>query len=155
MNVKDDDSGLLFWDGELNTKKRTPQDVENYFRGVAQQENIKNSTVSFESLLENNGKKRLLLSLKESIGDHFILTSLLPEIANKYENTDIYIACDEKFFEVYENNPYVKKCIKWFPECDNELWATGQSSHKGYFDFFNLVGIATQHRLNYLSSKYN
>ena len=158
MDVDDNDGGYKHWMRFLSQnedKRKLRENLVQCFRGAAMEHNNKvQPQIPFDSLLDTADKERVLLSLKESIGDHYLLTSLLPEIQNKYPNASIYIGCDEKFFDIYENNKYVKKCLKWIPEFENELWATGSGEHKGFFNYFHLVGISTQYKLNYLSSKY-
>ncbi len=154
MEVKDDDSGLLFWIGELAQKKRSRPDIENYFRMVGNSENMKKQNIGLESLLDKEDKERVLLTLKESMGDHYLLTALLPEIKNKYPEAAIYIGCDPKYFDIYDNNEYIRKCIPWMPEMDNEMQMTGFGGHKGLFNYYHNVGIGTQKLLNYLNSKY-
>ncbi len=158
MNLPEDESGVQHWLRFLSQpqdKRKLREELVRCFRASAQEHNNKvQPQIPFESLLDPTDKERVLLTLKESIGDHYLLTALLPEIQLKYPDAAIYIGCDEKFFEIYENNRYVKKCLKWIPEFDNELWVCGQGNHKGFFSYFHLVGINTQHKLNYLSSKY-
>ena len=106
------------------------------------------------SLLDKSDTSRLLLYLPQSLGDLYILTSLLPEVRNKYPDTSIYIGCDPKYHEVFDGNPYIKACLPQLPEMENEIMMVGFGDKKGLFDYYVHVGIATQRVLSYLSNKY-
>lgn len=159
-DVKNNDiNGFNYWRDFLKQPKDKGQlknDMVGVFRNAAMQHNqkVQQSPITLENLLDKEDKERVLLVLKESLGDHYLLSSLLPEIKIKYPLASIYIGCDPKYNEVYELNPYVKKCIPWAQDLENELAMTGQGSHKGYFNYFHNVGLTTQRSLNYLSSKY-
>lgn len=124
------------------------------FRNIAAQKNAEANPTSLSDLLEEGDKKRVLLALKESLGDHIILTSLLPEIQKKYPDASIYVGCDQQYAEVYDFNPYVKAALPWLPEMDNEMRMVGFSDQKGLFDVYINVGVSTQKVLNYLSNEY-
>lgn len=124
------------------------------FRKIAAQKNFEQKPTGLEDLLDKTDKERVLLVLKESLGDCLILTSLLPEIKNKYPLASIYIACDPKYNEIFELNEHVKKCLPWNQELENEMAMTGAGGHKGFFNYFHNIGLTTQRSLNYLSSKY-
>ncbi len=158
MDVKDDDSGLIHW---LNFLKQ-PQDKNKLknelvmaMRNAGVEHNKKvQAPISFESLLDPTDKSRVLIYLPQSLGDLYILTSLLPEIQNKYLDSSIYIGCDPKYHEIFENNQYVKKCLPVLPEMQNEMIMVGFAGNKGLFNFYINVGLSTQSILNYLSNKY-
>lgn len=153
-----EDEGRKHWNGFLKQpkdKNQLKQEMVNSFIDAAKEHNSKVvQKVSFESFLDPNDKERCLLTLKESIGDHIILTSLLPEIQNKYPNASIYISADPKFHEIYDGNPYIKKCLNFAPEHTNEMLMGGVGGNKKYFDYIHIVGLATQFHLNYLNSEY-
>lgn len=126
----------------------------NTFRQTAAQKNAEINPMKFEELLDKNDKKRVLLALKESLGDHYILTSLLPEIKSKYPDHSIYIGCEQQYVEIYDLNPYVKKVLPWIPDMDNEMKMVGFANHNGLFDVYINVATSTQKLLNYLSNQY-
>lgn len=135
-------------------KRQLREQMLQNFRQIATQKNAEQKRVTLEDLLDKTDKERVLLVLKESLGDEYILTALLPEIQAKYPNASIYIACDPKYWDVFELNPYIKKCIPWNQELENEMTMTGFGGHKGVFNYFHNIGLTTQRSLNYLSSKY-
>lgn len=155
MTVDANDQGYNHWMNSLNQGMPREQ-ILAYFQKVASEENTKipQAPSNLENLLDKTDKSRVLLVLKESIGDQVILTSLLPEIQAKYKDSSIYVACDPKYFCIYEGNEYVKKCIPWAQELENELGMVGCGAHKGFFNYFHNVGLTTQRNLNYVFSKY-
>jgi glycosyltransferase involved in cell wall biosynthesis len=158
-DVKSNDSGgFNHWQKFLaqpRDKGQLKNEMVNVFRNAAAQHNQKaQPPTTLESVLDKEDKERVLLVLKESLGDEYIITALLPEIKNKYPLASIYIACDPKYNEVFELNPYVKKCIPWNQELENEMAMTGAGGNKGSFNYFHNIGLTTQRSLNYLSSKY-
>jgi glycosyltransferase involved in cell wall biosynthesis len=158
MDVDDDDSGLLHWSGFLKQQNRDKGQLKNELvsamRNAGNIHNQKVNPTTLESLLDVNDKSRVLLVLKESYGDHFMLTSLLPEIQAKYPDSTIYIGSEPKYWEIYDGCPTKLKFIPWTPELDSELAMAGQGGNKGMFNYYVNVGIATQKLLNYLSNTY-
>jgi hypothetical protein len=131
------------------------QEIELFFRQTANEENKKNAKViDFGDLLDKNGKKRFLIVVKESLGDLLYLTSLLKSFSKSYppEEWDLYIGCDPKYFELFDGNPYVKKCLPYHPAMESEISMTGQVTNPGYFQGFCHVAISTQRILNYLKN---
>jgi glycosyltransferase involved in cell wall biosynthesis len=158
LKMKDVDSnndGHRHWMNQISNGMSRKQ-IEEYFRKVAAEDNSKNNVqqVSLENFLDKSDKERVLLTLKESIGDLYLLTSLLPEVQKKYPLASIYIACDPKYNTIFDGNQYVKKCIPWSPAFENELFVCGQGPNKGLFNYFHNVGLTTQRSLSYLSAKY-
>ena len=152
--TKDETRHWLQFLSQPGDKNKLKNELLNTFRSIAAQKNAEVQKITLEDLLDKNDKERVLLVLKESCGDEYLLTSLLPEIQKKYSEASIYIGCDQKYFEVFEMNEYVKKCIPWSQELENELLTTGHGSNKGLFNVSINVGISTQRILNYISQKY-
>jgi glycosyltransferase involved in cell wall biosynthesis len=162
MEMPEDDTGLSYWVTSLaNGMQR--QQVDQYFRKVAVEENEKikqqsqnQNTVTLESLFPRiEGKKNVILTLKESLGDHIILTGLLPAVYEKYplESHTIYLCCDPKFFEVHEGNTNIK-LVPYNSIMDSELYMIGSGQEKGVADYYHNIGSSTQKFLNYLGGKY-
>lgn len=151
---KDEVKHWMNYINQQGDKKQWKVNMVNTFRQVAVQKNAEINPMKLEDLLDKEDKERILLVLKESMGDHYILTSLLPEIKNKYPKASIYIGCDPQYAEVYELNDFVKKVLPWIPDMDNELKMTGFADNKGFFDYYINVAISTQKLLNYLTNVY-
>jgi glycosyltransferase involved in cell wall biosynthesis len=147
--VDENDSGYKYWMEELN-KGMKRQDIENYFRNVALQENQKNKKIEFEELLDKNDKgKRLLYVMPESIGDIFLSTSLFENIKKQYPEYNLYVAVKQEYFEILDGNPNIHRLLNYIPQMDQLLWLEGMGDHEGYFEIAFLPHIGTQRMFNY------
>jgi glycosyltransferase involved in cell wall biosynthesis len=164
MDVADHDEGLRHWEQKLSQGVSRAQIIA-YFRHVAEQENAKagiGGTVvagspaaqtDFWSLIDRTtGRKRLLLVIKESLGDCLMITQLFPGLKLKYPDHDIYVMTDPKHNEVFVGNPYIFRLLPYFPAGENEMIMTGAGQTEAYFDVFLHPAILTQRHLGYLSS---
>lgn len=97
-------------------------------------------------------KPRLLLSLPESAGDIFLSTSLLPSLKEAYPDYDIYYACNEQFFDILKNNPYIHKVLVFKYIMQDQLWMEGTSTWPGLFDISIFIPVCTQIFSNYLNN---
>jgi len=149
-DVDENDDGHKYWMQELGKGKKR-EEIENYFRQVAWQENQKNKKVNFEDLLDKNDKgKRILYVIPQEESDVFLSTSLFPSIKNLYPNHNLYVATKNEFFEILDGNPNVHKVIPFVPQMENQIWCEGNKDHEGYFDIAFLPYVGTQKILNYL-----
>lgn len=154
MDVVSSDEGHRHWQGKLNAGVSKKQ-IWEYFISVAKSDNVKGkkSVIKFESFLDQNGKDRALFLLKESIGDLILATSLFESFHEKYPDTDLYVMCDPKFFNIFDGNPYVHKLIPYIQEAENELAMIGVANNQKFFNYYFHTAIGTQRVLNYLSQK--
>jgi len=145
MNVADDDKGLVGWLSQLKNGI-SRNDIYTYFIKVANDENAKNAPPrDFGTLLDDNGRKRILAVMKESGGDIFILTSTFKDLKRIYPDADLYVALDPKFAEILDGNPYVYKVLPYHPAMEQEM------AMMGYVDYYYHPGIVTQRQLAYLT----
>lgn len=155
MEVKDDDSGLLYWEKFLTNTNNTRQQMVDYMRNVALGENQKNAPqVDYSELLIKNGKKNLLIVLKESIGDIILSTSILSSFREKYDRAEwnIYYATSPQYKDILDGNPDIDKVLDYQSFMESEIHCTGIGKTKGYFDAYCHLGNNTQHKLNYLTN---
>lgn len=157
LKCSPDADGLKNWTEGLK-HGQSRQQIYEFFIGLAKKQNSEagQDKVNLEDLFDKEDKrKRVLLTLKESIGDHVILTSLLPAILEKYPENEycIYVSADQKFWDVHEGNDKIK-LIPFFPQFKNELFVTGAGSDKKLTDIFIDLAVSTQTSLNYLSNQY-
>lgn len=150
--VEPDPQGKAYWINLL-AQGAPREQITNQFRNIAAADNQKLGIANkkFEDQLDNTGKKRLLLVLKESIGDILNSLSLLNSFKKSYSDYDIYYACDPSYFEILESNSTIYKLIPWSPEMDSEILMTGQGENMGYFDSYCNLAIGSQKILNYLT----
>lgn len=99
-----------------------------------------------------NNKKKLLFIVPESAGDIFLATSLLKSLRNTYYEYEIYFACKEQYKDILVNNPYITKCIDYYPVMDNQIYMEGTAEWKGLFDISILATVLTQRVINYLNN---
>lgn len=151
--LADKDDGHRYWMQELS--KGAPREkIENYFRGIAAQENAKRQIVPFESLLDaNDAEKRIIIVQPESIGDVILVSSVLPSIKEQYPDYNIYFATKPENFDVLEGNPYIFKILQYHPQMDSQPWLLGCGDHKGYFQHAFMPFASTQKFLSYLSNE--
>jgi len=127
------------------------QDIENYFRQVASQENQKNKKIDFHDLLGKDDEgKRVLYVMPESIGDIYMSTSLFENIKKQYPNYNLYVATKPEYFEILQGNSFIYKLLEYIPQMDQILWLEGAGDHKGYFEIAFLPYVGTQRFLDYL-----
>jgi hypothetical protein len=133
------------------------QDIEKYFRNVASQDVSKSNQakLTLECLFDpddaKNNKKRLLLVQPQSAGDILLVTSLFESIRSKFpkDSWTFYFACEPKFFELIEGNPYTDKIIPYNQIMDNQLAMEGSSQIDGFVDICLNPYFSTQRLLNY------
>ena len=148
-DVNENDSGYKYWMEEI-AKGAKRQDIENYFRNIAAQENQKNKKIEFEDMLDKNDKgKRLLYVMPESIGDIFLSTSLFENIKKQYPEYNLYVAVKQEYFEILDGNPNIHRLLNYIPQMDQLLWLEGMGDHEGYFEIAFLPHIGTQRMFNY------
>mgnify|MGYP001608309023 CR=1 FL=1 len=157
MDLDESDEGFRSWIYRLQ-QGQSKEEIEKFFRSVAltknqeieQQKNQIN--VGFESLLNKNDKKRILLIIPESVGDVFMVTSLFQSIRNRYSKPEwsFYVATKKEYFDILQGNEYIDRILEYIPQMDNLIWLEGQGSHKGYFDVVYPIYYGTQRLLNYL-----
>lgn len=103
-------------------------------------------------LSKDDDGRRLILVQKESIGDLFIISSLLPSIKKAYPDYNIYIATKPEYHSLFYNNPYVHKILPFHEMMENQLNLIGCADHKGWFEISFHPYTTTQKHLNYLNN---
>lgn len=152
LNVQPDPDGFKHWLGVL--ERGTPRDqVYQFFLGRAREDNQKNAAPQdFGDLLDReNGKKRALIVIKESLGDCLMVTQLLESFHRQYPNHDLYIGTEPRHFEVFDGNSLVKKCLPYQPFMEQEMAMIGAGQREGYFHLFFHAAALSQRILGYLS----
>lgn len=148
--VDENDDGHKYWMQEIS-KGIKRIDIENYFRNVALQENMKSKEVKFEDFLDKDDQgKRLLYVMPESETDIFLSTSLFESIKKTYPEYNLYVSVKQEFNEILEGNKFIYKIIPYFPQMDNLLWLEGVGDHKGFFEIAFLPFTNSQRIVNFL-----
>jgi hypothetical protein len=130
------------------------------FIGIAKQDNLKidekNATAAkvvepAKASVDANGKKRLLLIMRQSIGDVYMISSLLRSISETYPNHNIYFATEERYSNILADHPLIYRQINYVPEMESETHAISNGDYVGFFDVYLHPGIPTQRQRCYLS----
>jgi glycosyltransferase involved in cell wall biosynthesis len=148
-----DTQGLETWVADLEKGRprvHPSNGVYNFFIEEGRAANERNYPIKLEDFLEDTGRGKVVMVMPQSMGDCFLLTSLFPSFKENYPDKDLYICTKQEYFEIFDANEYVFKCIPYAPIMENELFLIGQGNHKGYFDVAFLPHILTQRQLNYL-----
>ena len=157
MNEPEHGEGFKHWKGKLKEGMKR-EEIYGYFLSVARGENQKMGVkpIDFSDMLDKTtGRPRALIAIKESIGDIMMITPLFKSFHDKYKGYDLYVACDSKYFEILEGNPYIFKTIPWQPFMDQEMVCIGAGQKEAYFSVYLNPAIGTQKILHYLSSEYS
>lgn len=152
MDVSDEDEGLRHWLTKI--EQHTPKEqIENYFRQVAQQEIQKNSKIELKDIFDKDENlKRLLLIQPESIGDIFLVTSLFESIRNRYpkDQYKFYVATKPEYKDLIYGNPYVDKWIPYDQIMDNLIIMEGGMGNEKICDIVYNPYFGTQRLLSYM-----
>ena len=154
------DDGVKHWMMQIE-RGMAKNDIESYFRNVAnkdlQKENQQSIEILFDADDKNKKLKRLLIAQPQSAGDIFIVTALLDSIRNKFPKNKwkIYFACEPKFFEILLGNPNIDKVIPYHQIMDNQIVMEGHGDHSGYVDICLNPYFSTQKLLNYTHNSYS
>jgi hypothetical protein len=149
--VTNEDEGLRHWEQQIANKNPKDQ-IENYFRSVAQSEIQKNNTISIEDLFDKeDGMVKVLIVQPESLGDIFLLSATFESIRNRYsrETHKIYIATNPQYQELIDGNPFIDKWIPYHQSMDSALNMEGAGPHKGVCDIVYHPYFSTQRLLDY------
>ena len=148
--IDDKNDGHKYWMSELG-KGTDRRGIENYFRQVAQKDNLKNKKIEFEETLgQDDQGKRLLYVMPQSIGDVFLSSSLFKSIKELYPDYNLYVATSPQYFEVLDGNPYIYRVIPFDEQMKSIFWLEGIGDHRGYFEIAFLPFLNTQQSITYL-----
>ncbi len=154
LNREPDDGGYKNWSTQLANKAPREQ-IYQFFIKVATDEGKKDVKTDIWDIIDKDRpNKRGLITLKESIGDLILITQLFESFHEQYPQTDLYICCEPKFFDIFDGNPYVHKLIPYQSIFEQEMAmiSSSQDSSNTLFHHFFLPGIGSQRHLNYLSN---
>ena len=152
--VSDQDEGLIHWLQKLEQKVPKEQ-IENYFRQVAQEELNKqnNKTLEIKDLFNSHpDHKKVLIVQPESIGDIFLVTSLLESIRDRYPSNKykIYFATKPEYQDLIYGNPFVDEWVPYHPIMDNLIVMEGGMGQSRICDIVYNPYFSTQRLLSYM-----
>lgn len=135
LNMEDGGDGITYWQNDLK-RGNSRQNVEEFFRQTARNDNQKNLKTDFGDLLIKNDKKNLAVVQPQSIGDLIGLSATFKSLRQRYpsDTWNFYMITEQRYFEIFEGNPYIDKLLPFDPQMDNSLAFEGIGTHKGFFD---------------------
>ena len=129
------------------------QEIEKYFRQVAEQEkqNHSNNKKDFTDFLDKNDEgRRILYTMPVDDSNVFLSTSLFQSIKEQYPDHNLYVATSAQFESILKGNDFIHKVIPFLPQMENQMWLEGQGNHKGFFEIAFLAHIGTEKIIDYL-----
>jgi transcription termination factor Rho len=142
--------------------KNTPrQQVENYFRHVAQKDlnelNQKNNRSPINDLILKNDKKKILYVMPGFMEDCFLSTAVLESLREVYEeeNWDIYVSTSQEFKSIFDGNKNITAWIPYSQEMEDHMKMEGIGEHQGWFDICFTPHLSTQRSMNYIHNGIN
>jgi hypothetical protein len=151
MDVSEEDDGLRYWMEQLSNKAPRDQ-VQNYFRQVAQKEQSENNKIELKDLFKDfPGFKKVLLIQPQSIGDVFLVTSLFESLRDRYpsDKYKIYIATNSEYRGIIEGNPFIDKWIPYHQAMDSAILMEGGMNQEKICDIVYHPYFSTQRLLSY------
>lgn len=103
----------------------------------------------------NDNKIKILIALKESAGDIFLITATVDSLKKKYPNSSIYIACNKQFWDILEGNPNIKGVLEFHDSMYDYRAYTKWAMRNNTFDIVYAPAVQTQVvPSNWLNGKY-
>ncbi len=150
-DVSDTDDGLLYWLKQLDNNSPKPQ-IEEYFRSVAREEINKLQGASLDKILgPEKPEDRILITMPESLGDCFYLTSLLEDARKLYPGKKIYVSTKPPYIDVFLplKGNLIDYIIEWNPMFDNVPVLEGMAGHPKFFQIVLSAHAPSQRLINY------
>lgn len=147
-HVDENDDGYKHWI-TLVDKGMTREQVEENLRKVARDQSEKKE-MKFEEFLDKDDKgKRVLYAMPEGPTDIILSTALFKSIKERYPEYNLYVATNQKNWELLHGNEYIHKVIPFVHHMDNNLWNEGVYIHKGFFEVSYVPYLSTKLKLDY------
>ncbi len=151
MDVDEHDEGHKHWMQAIQ-QGRPREEILKFFKDTARNENANingQNKISLEGLIDDEKEKRLIVVMPGTIGDIYMITSLLPSLAKTYSEYAIYFSTKPEYFNILNGNPHIHKLIPYHQQFDDLLFLEGKGDHQGFFDIAFLPNIGTQRIFNY------
>jgi hypothetical protein len=137
-------------DLEINNNQ---EEIYNKFISLAKKINLMKDKKDLSSFIDDNGKKKILLVMPDSIGDCYITLNIIKSINDSYDmdTYDLYISTKEKnnlVFKPFEGELF-KTIIPYSEQFDQPTLLEGVGNNKGYFDIVFSPYLITQRMHNY------
>ena len=139
VDVDEKDQGHQHWMQRLNTDMDR-DGVLNYFRSVAQKENMENTKTDFQDLFLDTGNQKALMVCRGDLSTTFATTALLESFHETYPDTDLYFASPPETHHILDGNPHITKLLPYHEKMEDEFAMVGRLKHEGFVDYYINVG---------------
>ena len=118
--VSEIDEGYKHWLQKI--KEGVPRgQIENYFRQVAQNENVQKKQEDLSNYIDEKRKNRILFMMPEAEKEVYLCTSLLDSIKKLYPKHDIYFCTKNEYFNIVLGNENVYRVIPFHDKMFNNI----------------------------------
>ncbi len=166
LHVEEPDApGFQYWMGDIG-KGRARDNIVAYFKQQADEHNAKElkrigksgaakggKSITISDYIDKEDTFRILVVMPGTAGDLHLLTGSLKALHKKFnrkEKWGLYLSCDERFFDVVKNLPFIKNLIPYGNTLDNAK-AVEKS---GLFNICYTPHIITQRFEHYVHNGY-
>ena len=104
-----------------------------------------------EKELDGDDKKKVLFVMTQSAGDVFLSTALFRSLKDTYSEYNLYVATNEQYVTLLDDNPHVHKVLLWQDCMVAQAIMLGSSAWKGFFNvFFTPFTVTQTEYMNYI-----
>lgn len=129
----------------LESEKKKKKEEEK------KEESKKDESVKLEDLLgDESPDDRILVSMPRSAGDVLMVNSLIENLKDLYPDKKIYVATNEPFYAMIEDNPSVFKVLPYLSSFESNALTEGVGDNYGLFKIAFTPNITTQRSANYM-----
>ena len=114
------DEGYKHWLQKIKEGASREQ-IENYFRQVAQKENVQKKQEDLSNYIDKKRKNRILFMMPEAEKEVYLCTSLLDSIKKLYPKHDIYFCTKNEYFNIVLANENVYRIIPFHDKMFNNI----------------------------------
>src|SRR5690606_31913675 len=99
---------------------------------------------------------RILVAIKESAGDIFLITGCINSLKKKYSNSRIYVACDKQYHSILSGNPDIFGVLEFHESMYGYRNYTKWAFQDNPFDIvFSPAVLTQQFPHNWLNGEYS
>ena len=120
VEVSEIDDGYKHWLQKIKEGASREQ-IENYFRQVAQKENIEKKQEDISNYIDKKRNKRILFMMPQFEKEVYLCTSLLKSVKKLYPKHDIYFCTKSEYFNIVLGNEDVHKIIPFHDKMFNNI----------------------------------
>jgi ADP-heptose:LPS heptosyltransferase len=159
LQKEPDDEGRTNWLQNLGNGQPR-KDVEKYFRRIINKRNRAAQLLGcgedgqpcapmhpierIAKSMDKDDEFRILYCMPETAGDVLISTAIINKLSDEYPEASIYVATQEKYFDILEGNPDIKGVVPFDQNLENYRTSEPFGPSPGFVDFCFCPYIITQ-----------